>query len=154
MKNTAIKLIFWLNYVLLILYMSWHTNEGQTGIESTIPLLISSLMLIDITYISSCNIRENKVISLFCGLLALDSWYVLLSFEGDMIENFVFIALSPIIWYVSIRFILMFLFQGSGYKFRKTTNVIMLITCIGSLIGVGISDRAFACLYGLQFLIN
>ena len=154
MKNTALKLIFGLNYVLLILYMSWHTNVGQTGIESTIPLLISSLMLIDITYISSCNIRENKVISLFCGLLALDSWYVLLSFEEDMIENYIFIALSPIIWYVSICFILMFLFQGSGYKFRKTTNVVLLITCIGSLIGVGISDRAFACLYGLQFLIN
>ena len=31
-------------------------------------------MLIDITYISSCNVRENKVISLFCGLLALHSW--------------------------------------------------------------------------------
>lgn len=154
MKSTALKLIFLFNNIFFILYMSLNTNEGKTGIESTIPLLISSLMLIDITYISSCNIRDNKVISLFCGLLALDSWYVLLSYEENKIENFIFIALSPIIWYVSIRFILMFLFQGSGYKFCKTTNAILLITCIASLIGIGISDRVFACLYGFQFLID
>ena len=154
MKNTALKLTFWLNYILLILYMSLHTNEGQKGIESTIPLLIASLMLIDISYISSCNIRENKIISLFCGLLALDSWYLLLTCEENLIESFIFTALSPIIWYVSIRFILMFLFQESGYKFRKTTNVVMLFTCISSLVGISISSRAFALLYGIHFLIS
>lgn len=154
MKNTALKLIFWFNYILVILYMSWCTNERQMSIESTIPLLISSLMLIDITYISSCNIRENKVISLFCGLLALDSWYILLSFEEDMIGSFIFTALSPIIWYMSIRFILMFLFQGSGYKFRKVTNAVMFLACIGSLVGIGVSSKIFAFLYGIQFLIS
>lgn len=154
MKNTALKLVFWLNYSLIIFYMSWHATLGQTVIENTIPLFISSLMLIDITFISSCNIRENKVVSLFCGLLALDSWYLLLSCEENRIESFIFTALSPIIWYVSIRFILMFLFQGSGYKFRKTTNVVMLLSCISSLAGINISGRMFAFLYGIQFLIS
>lgn len=154
MKNTALKLMFWLNYILLILYVSWQTNNGQAGIESTTPLFISALMLIDITYISSCNIRENKIISLFCGLLALDSWYILLSFEKGIVEDFIFTALSPIIWYVSIRFVLVFLFQGSGYKFRKPVNAILIITCISSLVGIGISDRVYALLYGLQFLVS
>ena len=154
MKNTALKLVFWINYILLILYICWRRNEGQMSIQSSIPMFISSLMLIDITYISSCNVRENKVIWLFCGLLALDSWYVLLSFEEDIIENLLFIILSPVIWYVSIKFILMFLFQGSGYKFGKIVNLILLVTCIISLVGVGISSRVYACVYGIQLLVN
>ena len=75
MKNTVLQRIFLVNYILLILYMSWHLNERQTGLESRIPLLFASLLMIDITYISACNMKENKVVSLFCGLLALDGWY-------------------------------------------------------------------------------
>ncbi|MDE7310897.1 MAG: ATP-binding protein [Eubacterium sp.] len=154
MKNTALKLIFWMNYVFVILYISWHRKEQQTGIESILPLFLSSLMLIDVTYISSRNIRENKAISLFCGLLALDSWYLLLSRKEGMAESFIFIALSPIIWYASIRFILLFLFQGSGYKFRKPIHAIMLIACIGALAGISSPGRVFALLYGIQFCIS
>lgn len=77
MKYTAINLLFLVNHILLIIYMSWQaSNSAQLGIESVTPLLIVSLLLIDITYISSCNIRGNKVISLFCGVLALDCWYI------------------------------------------------------------------------------
>ena len=61
MKNTVLQRIFLVNYILLILYMSWHLNERQTELESRIPLLLSSLLLIDMTYISACNIKENKV---------------------------------------------------------------------------------------------
>lgn len=154
MRHTVLKLLFWLNYILLILYMSLHSYERQPDIESNIPLLLASLITIAITYISSCNIRDNPIISLFCGLLALDSWYILLSFEKGVIESLLFTALSPIIWYVSIRFILMFLFQGSGYRFRTPTNVILLVTCISSLVGIGISEKVFASLYGIQFLSN
>ena len=68
MKNTVLQRIFLVNYILLILYMSWHLNERQTGLESRIPLLFASLLMIDITYISACNMKENKVVSLFCGL--------------------------------------------------------------------------------------
>ena len=56
MKNTVLQRIFLVNYILLILYMSWHLNERQTELESRIPLLLSSLLLIDMTYISACNI--------------------------------------------------------------------------------------------------
>lgn len=152
MKNSTLNLFFLINYILIILYMSLHV--GQTNTASIVPLLISSLMLIDITYISSCNIRENKVISLFCGLLTLDSWYILLSFGNSQTESIAFTALSPIIWFVSIKFILMFLFQGSGYKFRNATNVILLLTCIGSLVGLCISNQMFASMYGIQFLAS
>lgn len=152
MKNTALKLLFLVNHMLLILYMSWHMHGVQVNIEDNIALLISSLMLTDITYISSCNIRESRVIWLFCGLLALDSWYLLLPAGDGAAEQMIFKAFSPIIWYVSVRFILMFLFQGSGYKFRKTAHIIFGITCIGTLIGICISDRMFAGLYGIQFL--
>ena len=152
MKNIAIKPLFLINYLLLIFYVSWNIKGEQPAIISGIPLLISTFMLIDITYISSCNIKESKVINLFCGLLALDSWYLLLSFEEGQSTQVTLTALHPIICYLSIKFILMFLFQGSGYKFRKATNLMLFVTCISSLVGIAISGRAFACLYGIQFL--
>ena len=113
MKIISIKPLFLINYLLLIFYVSWNIKGEQPAIISGIPLLISTFMLIDITYISSCNIKESKVINLFCGLLALDSWYLLLSFEEGQSTQVTLTALHPIICYLSIKFILMFLFQGS-----------------------------------------
>lgn len=154
MKHTILKLLLLINYILIILHMSWLTNKGtQLSIESITPMLISSIMLIDSTYIISCNVRKNKILSLFCGLLALDSWYMLLSFETISIAKFAYMILSPVIWYISVKFIFMFLFQDSGYKFQQSTNIFLFASCIGSLVGVAISDKAFACMYGIQFLV-
>ena len=83
MKGIVSKLLFLTNYLLIIFYMSWNINQKQTAIGSGVPLLISCLMLIDVTYI-----RESKVMNLFCGLLALDSWYLLLSVEEGGIEHY------------------------------------------------------------------
>ena len=155
MRNQTINLLFWLNYILVILYIS-RISDGNTqpAIDSIVPLLIASLMLIDVSYISSCNIRENKVISLFCGLLVLDCWYMLLLSDTSKITRLVFAALSPVIWYASIKFILMFLFQGCGYKFRKVINAILPAACIMVFIGIGLSDRMYAVLYEIQFLVS
>ena len=79
------------------------------GISKTVSLFLSSLMLIDAAYVSSCNVRDNKAITLFCGLLALDGWYMLLSVSDNAVTNIAFYALSPVIWCVFINFILMFL---------------------------------------------
>lgn len=116
------KSLFLTNYLLLIFYVSWNINERPTTAGSSIPLLIASLMLIDITYISSCNIRESKVLNLFCGLLALDSWYMILSFEAGLPKQTVLTLLHPIICYFSIKFVLMFLFQGGGYSLKKNNR--------------------------------
>ena len=60
------------------------------SISKIVSLFLSSLMLIDAAYVSSCNIRDNKAISLFCGLLALDGWYMLLSVSDNAIADIVF----------------------------------------------------------------
>lgn len=152
LKGMTLKSLFLLNYLLLIFYISWNSNEKQTVIGSGVPLFISSLMLIDVTFISSCNIKENRVMNLFCGLLALDSWYLILSFEPEVLKQTALTMLHPVICFLSMKFVLMFLFQGSGYSFKKITDIFLLITGIGSLVGTFISGRAFACLYGIQFL--
>ena len=127
MKSIILKTALLINHFFLILHMSWLINEGsQLSIKSIAPMLLSSIMLIDSTYISACNIRESKILSLFSGLLALDGWYILLSFETVGMANLAFLFLSPVIWYISIKFVFMFLFQESGYKFRKTTNILLL----------------------------
>ncbi len=151
MKHITLNLLLFANSILLIMYMGLTINRNMAfNATGTVSLFLSSLMLIDITYISSCNVRGNKVISLFCGLLALHSWYILLSARGD--ASMFFSALSPVIWYVSVNFILMFLFQGSGYKFKKAVSICLTGTCICSLIGLSVSNEIFALFYGIQFL--
>lgn len=155
MKHAVLKTSLLLNHIFFILHLcGLISSEVSHSIESVAPLFISSLMLIDATYISVCNIRGNRVISLFCGLLILTGWYVLLAFEQNSASRIAFMVLSPIIWYVSMKFIFLFLFQGGGYIFRKSTNFILLAACIGALIGICISGRAFALMYGLQCIAN
>lgn len=152
MKCINPKLLLFINSTLLIIYMGLEINiQMPCGISKTVSLFLSSLMLIDAAYVSSCNVRDNKAITLFCGLLALDGWYMLLSVSDNAVTNIAFYALSPVIWCVFINFILMFLFQGSGYRFKKATNLCLTGTCICSLIGILISDNVFALLYGIQF---
>ncbi len=124
MKYIALKLLLFINSTLFILYMGLVINiHVPCSISDIVSLFLSSLMLADAAYVSSCNIRDNKAISLFCGLLALDSWYILLSIPDHSITDIVFYALNPVIWYVFINFMLMFLFQGSNYKFKKAANI-------------------------------
>ena len=152
-KHMILNLLLFANSILLIMYMGLNLNRNMAfNATGAVSLFLSSLMLIDITYISSCNVRGNKVISLFCGLLALHSWYILLSARGDAPAGMAFSALSPVIWYVSINFILMFLFQGRGYQFKKAVSICLTGTCICSLIGLLVSDEMFALFYGIQFL--
>ena len=155
MKRIIFKLLLFINSTLLIIYMGLEINiQMPCSISKIVSLFLSSLMLIDATYVSSCNIRDNKAISLFCGLLALDGWYMLLSVSDNAAADIVFYALSPVIWCIFINFILMFLFQGSGYKFKKAANLCLTGTCICSLVGILISDNVFALLYDIQFLLS
>ncbi|RKJ47478.1 ATP-binding protein [bacterium 1XD42-54] len=155
MKRIIFKLLLFINYTLLIIYIGLEINiQMPCSISKIVSLFLSSLMLIDATYVSSCNIRDNKAISLFCGLLALDGWYMLLSVSDNAAADIVFYALSPVIWCIFINFILMFLFQGSGYKFKKAANLCLTGTCICSLVGILISDNVFALLYDIQFLLS
>lgn len=154
MKHLTLNLLFFLNYILVILYISWLGGNAQLTTQDSVPLLLASFMMIDMTYISACNVRENKIITLFCGLLVLDCWYLLLLPDTSTVTKFTFIALSPIIWYASAKFLLLFLFQGSGYRFRTSINIILLITCAAAIIGIGISSQVYALLYGIQFLVS
>ncbi len=155
MKHIIFKLLLLINSTLLIIYMGQVINiHAPCSISKIVSLFLSSLMLADATYISSCNIKNNKAISLFCGLLALDSWYILLSIPDNAIAGIVFYTLNPVIWYVFINFMLMFLFQGSNYKFKKAANICLTGTCICSLISILVSQNAFAFAYGIQFLLS
>ncbi len=154
MKHLTLNLLFFLNYILVILYISRLGVNVQLTAQDTVPILLASFMMIDMTYISACNIRENKVITLFCGLLVLDCWYLLLLPDTSAVAKFTFIALSPIIWYASAKFLLLFLFQGSGYKFRMSTNIILLTACAATIVGIGISSQVYALLYGIQLLVS
>ena len=154
MKHSTQNILFFINDILLILYLSRLSGNAQTTVQGTVPLVIASFMMTDVTYLSACNLRANKVLTLFCGLLILDCWYLLLLPDAGTAAQFIFMALSPLIWYLSIKFILMFLFQGSGYKFRKSTNALLLIACAAAIAGIGLSKQIYALLYAAQFLTS
>lgn len=154
MKETTRKLLLWTTYLFFILHMCRHVTTGAAESNGSLALFLSSFLFFSSTCISACSLRNNKVVSLFCGLLAADGWYILLSSEKGASGNLVFAALNPLICYLSIRFILLFLFQENAYRFRKAMNIILFAACLAALAGLGISGRAYACLYGIQFLTS
>lgn len=155
MKFCAANLLFLTNYILILLYMSRLLSfDRPAEIEYLLPLSLASLILMDIMYLGSCNLRGNKIIHMFLGLLALDCWYMLLAVDGGNTGNFLFYLLSPVIWYVSLLFVLMFLFQGRGYRFQKSVRALLTLACLAPLAGFFVSKRAFACMYGIQLLVN
>lgn len=127
MKFCAANLLFLTNYILILLYMSRLLSlDRPAEIEYLLPLSLASLILMDITYLGSCNLRGNKIIHMFLGLLALDCWYMLLAVDGGNTGNFLFYLLSPVIWYVSLLFVLMFLFQGSLKRTHPEIKIVLL----------------------------
>lgn len=155
MKSLFIKLLFLINHLLLILHLCQLISSDSFLNAQSIPvLLILSLMFLDILYIASHNLRENKVLTSFCGILALSSWCILLSVESLSLPSFFFALLSPVLCYASICFSLIFLFQGGGYKYHKITHYVLGLSCILSVIALFISPWAYACMYGIQFLIS
>lgn len=79
---------------------------------------------------------------------------MLLLMDTSTVVQLGFKVLSPVIWYASIVFILLFLFQGSGYRFQKEINEILFTACVAVLIGIGVSERAYVLLYGIQLFIS
>ena len=62
MKQTILKLLLFINSILLIAYMGLTAHADlHLNTRGVIPLFLSSLLLIDVTYVSSCNIRENRL---------------------------------------------------------------------------------------------
>ena len=57
MKQTILKLLLFINSILLIAYMGLTAHaDFHLNTRGVIPLFLSSLLLIDVTYVSSCNI--------------------------------------------------------------------------------------------------
>ncbi|MBO3443856.1 ATP-binding protein [Clostridium sp. CCUG 7971] len=127
-------------------------GQSSFKIQNLVPLFLSTLFLIDVTYIISCNLRENKILNLFSGLLTLDSWYLLSSSKTMNGMNIFFLLLNPIIITCSIKFCFLFIFQGYKYRFKKTTDFLLLVFCIGTLISVLFSNQVYASMFGIQFI--
>lgn len=155
MKPRKIKLLFLANHLITMLYIAYITGPGRLS-DSTgfIPYLISTLILLDISYIITCNLKNNKMLNLFSGLLALNCWYIVFTLDTSRAGTVALSALGPVILCASARFTLVFFFQDTGYQFKRFTGILMVLSCIGSIIGLFISPRVFACMYGIQFLVT
>lgn len=153
MNGLTIKLLFFLNHIFSIMFMCYINVDWTTAaVHNIVPLLLATIFLIDITYIVSCNLRENKILNLFSGLLAIDSWYLISSSEDVTGKEWLFLFLSPTIIMVSIKFCFLFLFQGYKYKHKKMTDILLLVLYIGTLLSVFFSERVYAGIFGIQFI--
>lgn len=152
MKPLMIKLLFLLNHIGVLFYVCRALSAGtHPGGSEAAAMSLSSLLLADIAYISLRNIKGSRVLTLFCGLLALDNWYILFAPDDRAAYSPLFLLLGPAILFLSARFLLYFLFQGSGYRFRKTGDILLALFPVASVVGLLISRRAYGLLYALQF---
>lgn len=153
MKSLTIKLILFINYICIILTMGKILiTQPSLSVQHFVPLMLATLFLGDITYIAACNLKENMILFLFCGLLAVDSWY-LISAAGPMnTSEFWFRLFSPVMLYLSVRFCLLFLFQGYKYKMKKATDILLAVFCICAIACVFLTERIYACTFGLQLI--
>ena len=143
------------NYMLFLIYLGLSARASlRLSTGRLLPLLMASGLLADAAFLSACNLRDNRTISLFCGLLTLESWYLLLSASDHPVMGRIFSALSPVLWYGSIRFVLLFLFQGGGYKFQTPVRRLLTGACMASLIGLLGSQKMFFLLCGIQFVVS
>ena len=118
--------------------------------SEVVPLALTTLILGDIVYINSRNLKGSRVLTLFCALLALDGWYILLAPEYRHMSSFLFLVLGPVIGYLSARFLLYFLFQGSGYRFRKMADFLLAFFVLDAILGLCFSRRTYSFLYGIH----
>lgn len=151
LKNSIIKTLLLLNYILAILFIGrLLVDFPLIQLQNNVPIFIGTLLLIDITYIASCNIKENKILFLFCGLLVVDSWYLLVASRST--SDFYFQLLSSAIFYLSIEFCFLFIFQGYHYKFKKAIDFLLIGLYISTTISAFISPKCFACFFALQVI--
>ena len=87
MKLLTTKLLFFLNHAGMLLYVCFFLSQGflsgsaGRNPSEVVPLALTTLILGDIVYINSRNLKGSRVLTLFCALLALDGWYILLAPE-------------------------------------------------------------------------
>lgn len=127
-------------------------SQTTSTVNSVIPLLLATVFLTDITYIISCNLRNNKILNLFGGLLVIDSWYLISSSNFIAEIEWLFLFFSPIIISLSIKFSFLFLFQGYKYKYKKATDFVLQGFCIATLLSVFFSNQIYAGMFGIQFI--
>ncbi|MEY8234551.1 ATP-binding protein [Lachnospiraceae bacterium 66-29] len=153
MNRLAIKLLFFFNYISAIIFMCCiNVSQPTPAVNSMVSLLLATIFLIDITYIVSCNLRENKILNLFGGLLAIDSWYLISLTKNVTETEWLFLLLSPIIILISIKFCFLFLFQSYKYKHKRATNFVLQGLCIAAILSVFFSNRIYAGMFGIQFI--
>lgn len=152
MKGLIIKLLFFFNHILAIIFMCFiNINQTIYAVPSIVPLLLATVFLADITYIISCSLKDNKILNLFGGLLAVDSWYLISSSSFIAETKWLFLFLNPVIILLSIQFSFIFLFQGYKYKYKKVSDVVLQGLCIAALLAVFLSEQAYAGILGIQF---
>ncbi len=155
MKDLKIRILLFINHIIFIFLLSiMADNLSPVSVQNAVPLVLATLFLADIAYIASCNVKGNPVLFLFCGLLAADCWYLLFGSGSTQHVRILFRLLCPLIIYLSLKFCFLFLFQGYHYKLKKTTDILMSGSCACAAAGVFISDRVYACAYGIQSVVS
>lgn len=144
------------NQIAVIAYLCVMASIGNLiGDDNLIQFLLLSMLLADAAYISYRNVKGNNVLSQFSYLLLLLGWQFLLSlFENHLLSMKLSYFLLPISLYQSFYFIQVFVFQESGYRWQKHFLAVCKITCMLSVIGFFISQRAFSILYQIQMALS
>ena len=144
------------NQVFVISYLCIMAVTGNfIGVEHLVQFLLLSLLFFDAAYISYRNVKGNPVLSHFSYLLLLLGWqFLLFLFENSPLSQQLSIFLLPICLYQSFYFIQVFVFQESAYRLQKFFLAVCKSTCVLSMIGFFVAEKAFFISYQLQFVLS
>lgn len=146
--------LFIINQLAVILYFLFLANNSVNLPYNTfLQLGINTLLLFDSYYVSYKNIRNNVTLDKFSLLLIIVTWYFLLGlgFDTYPVSEVCKILLSFVLFY-TLAFTLVFLFQGTKYKYMKVIHVIMTILCGTTILCKFISENAYNICLLTQFV--
>lgn len=139
--------------ILSFFILARFTGE-QITTANAFHLALITLLTLAAAYVSYKNMKGNKVLKVFCGLIILSVWhFLLLLLEGNNIAQNVSIILEIVMFYQVVRFTLLFLFQDSAYLYQERVILLLSITCALTVAAKFINDRLFALLFLLQAVV-
>lgn len=127
--------------ILFLLYEYIYGNEIKNA--ETMQMLIIMVIVYETIYIGKMNVKCNSMMKQFQALLILITWYFLLSLDSSRYIEGMFPLMIAITFYFMLCFILLFFFQGTSYKYKKLTDIVLLVNCVINLAAKFIGNRLF-----------
>lgn len=149
------QILMLVNQLFVIAFLAYCCLSGASMTNADIfPMVLITLVICDSVYIECMNLKNNPILTKFTLLLTLIAWYLIFELCDQPILSFVTRILGIVILYATVKFVIAFFFQQSAYKFKKTTDIILAVSCVLTISMKFFDEKLFALMLLLQLIIS